>query len=295
LPFVPLSFYLGLIISEDVTNPIRELVIATQKVANDELEYRVETEAKDEWKQLIESFNKMTEDLRINKELLKHSERTAAWQDIAQKIAHEIKNPLTPIKLSAERILKVYKRDKKYGDVISKGLKTILTEVDNITDMVNEFSRFSSFPSSKLERHDIIPVLEEIYNFLRVTYKNIKFSFSHRDKSIYLLMDKYQLRRAFLNIIYNSINAIKDGGKIDIHGYKSTGKKDRYTIAITDNGTGIDDDIKDKIFDPYFSKDGEGSGLGLAIVEKIVLDNKGRIWFESKPGKTTFFMEFLRA
>jgi len=295
MPFVLLAFYLGLIISRDVTIPIRELAIATQKVANGELDYKVEFAAKDELKILIDSFNKMTEDLRLNKELLRYSERSAAWQDIARKIAHEIKNPLTPIKLSAERILKLYKGDDDYKEVLSKGIETIIKEVNNITYMVNEFSSFARFPSSRLERHDIIAFMEEIYNSLKYTYKNIQFSISHKEKSVYILVDRYQMRRAFLNIIYNSIDAVPESGQIWIEGYTSRGKNNHYTISISDNGAGIDEEIKDKIFNPYFSKDGKSTGLGLAIVEKIVFDNKGRIWFESIPGRTTFFMEFLKA
>jgi len=295
MPFVLLSFYLGLIISRDVTRPIRELVIGTQRVANDQLDYKVEFPAKDELKLLIDSFNRMTEDLRLNKELVKYSERSAAWQDIARKIAHEIKNPLTPIKLSAERILKLYKGKDNYREVLTKCIDTILSEVSNITYMVNEFSSFARFPSSKLERNDIITILTDIHNFLNDTYKDIEFSISHIEKSVYILLDKYQVRRALLNIIYNSINAVSDNGKIQIKGYTSPGKEDHYTIAISDNGVGIEDDIKDRIFNPYFSKDGKGTGLGLTIVERIIYENKGRIWFESVPGNTTFFVEFLKA
>jgi len=295
MPFVLLSFYLGLIISRDVTHPIKELVIATQKVSNDELEYRVELKAKDELKMLIDSFNRMTNDLRINQELLKHSERSAAWRDIARKIAHEIKNPLTPIRLSAERVLRQYKNDDAYRGILAKGIDTILAEVQNITDMVNEFSSFARFPSSKLERQDIILFLDDIFEFLKETYKSVEFSISHGKKSVYLNFDRYQLRRAILNIVYNSINALENNGKIRIEGYNSSGKKDHYTIAVSDNGVGIDDDIKDRIFDPYYSKNGTGAGLGLSIVEKIVLDNNGRVWFESRPGKTTFYLEFEKA
>ena len=294
MPFVFLSFYLALIISRDVTIPIRELLIGTQKVASDDLSYKVDIPAKDEWKLLIDSFNRMTEDLRLNKELLKYSERSAAWQDIARKIAHEIKNPLTPIKLSAERILKQYRRKDQFREILAKGIETIISEVNNITYMVNEFSSFARFPSSKLERNDIIAILEDLYRFIKDTYRNIEFSISHSESSMYILLDKYQFRRAFLNIIYNSINAVPANGKISLEGYTSPGKEDHYTISINDNGIGIDEDIKDKIFNPYFSKDGKGTGLGLAIVERIIYENRGRIWFASAPGKTTFYVEFLK-
>jgi nitrogen fixation/metabolism regulation signal transduction histidine kinase len=294
LPFVLLSFYLSLIISKDVTVPIRELVIATQKVSDDDLDYRIQLDAKDELSLLIDSFNNMTEELRLNKELLKYSERSAAWQDIAMKIAHEIKNPLTPIKLSAERILRLYEGDDKFREILSKGIDTIITEVNNITSMVNEFSRFTRFPDSKLEKYDIITLVDEIFYFVQNAYKNVEFSINHNETEMYLFIDRYQVRRAILNIIYNSVDALSENGRIDISCYPSEERKGFYTISLKDNGSGIDDKIKGKVFNPYFTTKGKGAGLGLAIVEKIVFDNKGRIWFESFPGNTTFYLEFSK-
>jgi len=294
LPFVLLSFYLSLIISREVTGPIRELAIATQRVAHDDFEYTIETDAKDEMLVLIDSFNRMTEDLRLNKMLLKQTERSAAWRDIARKIAHEIKNPLTPIRLSAERILRLYERDDSYREILSKGIGTILTEVTNINDMVNEFSQFARFPDTVPRKRNIIAVLKDIMEGLGDGYRNISFSFNHDEDTVYLMIDEAQIRRAVLNIIYNSINAIETEGTIAV---AVTPGKDRSSVvlSVTDNGPGIDPEIRDRIFDPYVSQNGRGSGLGLAIVERIVLDNKGRIWYESEPGRTTFFMEFDRA
>lgn len=298
MPFVLLAFYLSLIISKSVTNPIKELAIATRKIADGELDYRIRFGAKDELKMLIRSFNSMAEELQMNRELLKYSERSAAWRDIAQKIAHEIKNPLTPIRLSAERILKLYQREDKFREILAKGIDTIINEVKNITNMVNEFSSFARFPESKLERCDIVSLLANIVSSLGDTYKNVEFSFHHKEESVYLLVDGEQLRRAILNIAYNGINALGGapaGGAIRVECYTPKARKDHFTIAINDNGGGIDDGIKDMIFKPYFSKDGKGSGLGLTIAEKIVFENKGRIWFESRPGSTTFYMEFPKA
>jgi len=295
MPFVLLSFYLGLIISRDVTEPIRELVVATQKVAQDQLNHRIEFNARDELKLLIDSFNRMMQELRVNREFIKHAERSAAWQDIARKIAHEIKNPLTPIKLSAERLLRLYKNDDPYREILQKGIGTIITEVNNINEMVNEFSRFTRFPPSKPEKCDIISLIQNIIDFIQPNYPQIEFSFHHKDNSAYLNIDKAQLRMAILNLIYNSINAISVDSKdahIWLKVFRSGSKEGYYIISISDNGEGIDEEIKEIIFYPYFSKEGKGTGLGLTIVERIVLDNKGRIWFESEKGITTFYMEF---
>ncbi len=299
MPFFMLSIYLSLVISKEVTVPIRELAIATQKIADDKLDYRVEFEAKDELKLLIDSFNEMTEELRVNRQLVKHSERIAAWQDIARKIAHEIKNPLTPIKLSAQRLLKLYSEGQRFYDVLVKGINTIITEVDNINEMLNEFSQFTRFPETKVGTHDIVPIIDDVITLLRDSYRNMVFTFIHPEKSIYLRIDGMQIRRALLNILYNSIAAVKEHGTVTVEccsgdGDASSGVR-RYIIAVTDNGPGIDPDIRDAIFDPYVSKNTTGSGLGLTIVEKIVFDNRGRIWFDSEPGKTTFYMEFEKA
>jgi nitrogen fixation/metabolism regulation signal transduction histidine kinase len=300
MPFVLLSFYLSLIISRQVTVPIQELAKATQHIAEDDLDYAIHVSAKDELKLLIDSFNRMIRDLKLNKELLKHSERSAAWRDIARKIAHEIKNPLTPIKLSAERLLKQYKHNDRYREVLSKAIGTIIAEVENLTEMVNEFSHFARFPDTVLGKHDIIAIVDDILAFLKDAgiNKDVTFEFTHEESPVYLLVDNMQIRRAILNVIYNSINAIEKSGVIVIHGYAGDDAADngeKFILSITDNGVGIDPEFRDRVFDPYFSTSSEGSGLGLAIVEKIVLDNNGRIWLESEPGKTTFYLEFKRA
>ena len=297
LPFLLLSFYLSLFISEDITKPIKELVVATENVANNKFDYKVNIESKNELKTLIDAFNDMVEELRINRELIKYSERSHAWQDIAKKLAHEIKNPLTPIKLSAERLIKQYKNDDEYRKVLEKGIRTIIDEVNNINEMVSEFSNFARLPSTKMENVDIVGMLKQLISFLSNSYKNIIFSIEASEEELLIFVDKNQIRRALLNMIYNSINAIneikKHDGRIVASVYYRN-DNNRVIISISDNGPGIDDEIKDKIFNPYFSKIGKGSGLGLAIVEKIVYDNKGRLWFDSKPGETSFYMEFER-
>ena len=298
LPFLLLSFYLSLFISKDITTPIKELVVATEKIAENKFDYKVDIESKNELKTLVDAFNDMVEELRINREIIKYSERSHAWQDIAKKLAHEIKNPLTPIKLSAERILKQYKNDDEYKKILEKGIRTIIDEVNNINEMVSEFSNFARLPSTKMENVNIVEMLKQIIVFISNSYKNIEFNLTSFEKELLIFVDRNQIRRALLNIIYNSINAINEvnrrDGKIETTVYLKGDNNNRIVIAISDNGIGIDDEIKDKIFNPYFSKIGKGSGLGLAIVEKIIYDNKGRIWFESEPGKTTFYLEFER-
>ena len=160
--------------------------------------------------------------------------------------------------------------------------------------MVREFSRYARFPEAKLEKSDIVEIIKDLLDFLDGSYPEITFKFSSDRDKMYLLIDKNQIRMALLNCIYNSINAIENDGVVTLKIGES--KRVGYgLISITDNGRGIDEEIQDKIFQPYFSKSGKGSGLGLAIVERIVIENRGRVWFESVPGRTTFYMEFQKA
>jgi two-component system nitrogen regulation sensor histidine kinase NtrY len=191
-------------------------------------------------------------------------------------------------------MLKRYSEEDRFYEVIVKGINTIITEVDAINEMLNEFSQFTRFPETKIGKYDIVPIIEDVIGLLKDSYRNMVFTFIHAEKSIFLKIDGMQIRRALLNILQNSIAAVNERGTVTVECYRgdSSGAVRRHISAVTDNGSGIDPDIKDSIFDPYVSKNGRGSGLGLTIVEKIVFDNNGRIWFDSEPGKTTFYLEF---
>lgn len=216
------------------------------------------------------------------------AQKALAWHEIAQRIAHEIKNPLTPIKLSAERLIK--KRQNKDADfdiVFDKSMKTIISEVDALKKIVDEFSRFGRMPEVILTENNIIEIIEEIVSLYK-GFKGIKINV-YGDNIPDTKVDKEQIKRAIINIIDNAIKAMNQSGLINI---KVEHKESKIYIDIIDTGTGIKDEDKDKLFLPYFSGVKGGTGLGLAITHKIIADHNGRITVKNnEPQGSVFSIE----
>ena len=207
-------------------------------------------------------------------------QRVAAWKEVARRIAHEIKNPITPIKISAQRLLR------KFGDnfegkdhqVFVSCIETIISEVDALRDLVNEFSKFSRLPSVKTKPEDLSAILNDAVSLFAMSYPHIEFDVSQLASGLPLaLIDKEQMVRVFTNILNNSIAAIEEReakGLIQI----KTFLVETYNlirVEICDNGVGIPDNMKQRVLEPYFSTKKEGTGLGLAIVNQIVSDHGG--------------------
>ncbi len=220
-------------------------------------------------------------------------QKLAAWREIAQRVAHEIKNPLTPIQLSAERILKNIERkehiDKK---LIEEGLKNVLREASTIKTLVSEFSKFARMPSVQLAPANISEIIRETVTLYKENYKEVEFILEiDSNTPEQILADSDQLKRALINIIENAIEAMNGHGKILI---ATRFKRDtsRLTIEIADNGPGIPESDKDKLFLPYFSTKKRGRGLGLTIVSEIISEHKGFLHIEdNKPSGTKFLIE----
>ncbi|WP_457623812.1 sensor histidine kinase [Persephonella sp.] len=202
------------------------------------------------------------------------AEKVLAWKEIAKRIAHEIKNPLTPIKLSAERIKRQYENNNpKFPEILNKAVNVIYTEVDYLSKLVKDFSQFASSGSNgEFEEIDLNKLLNELKN----SYQTDNFEISIKiPDEIKIRGDKKHLRQAFLNIIQNSYESIEDGkGKLEITGEIVGGN---LKLTFKDNGRGIDIADLDKIFIPYYSKKSKGSGLGLAITKEIIENHNGSI------------------
>ena len=207
------------------------------------------------------------------------AEKHAAWSDIARKIAHEVKNPLTPIKLSAERIEKKFTENNYSKDEISLLTKTISRQVDDIGKLVDEFSSFARMPEAEIKLDNLTQCLEESYHLYFNSRKDIKLNFKKTDNDIFFQFDKLQISRCFNNIIKNAIEAVE---KIPNPSVEVSINNDQNIIIIkvTDNGVGIDDKMVSKIFEPYFTTKVKGTGLGLSIVKRIIEDHGGKIKIE---------------
>ncbi len=200
------------------------------------------------------------------------AEKHAAWSDIARKIAHEVKNPLTPIKLSAERIEKKFTEKTYSEDEISLLTKTISRQVDDIGKLVDEFSSFARMPEAEIKLDNLTQCLKESYQLYFNSRKDIKMNFITTDTDIYFQFDKLQLSRSFNNLIKNAVEAVEKipNPSIEIKIYN----EQKIIIEIKDNGVGIDDKMISKIFEPYFTTKSKGTGLGLSIVKRIIEDHQ---------------------
>lgn len=215
-------------------------------------------------------------------------QRVNIWRDIATRMAHEIKNPLTPIKLNAERIYKKAKdlSDEKLRDVITEGMLTIINEVSELQKLVSEFNDFARLPALKKEVFDLCELVEGVVNTFRGSNPNIVFNVIC-DTGLEVLADRMQIRRVFINLISNAIQAMDGKGEInvEIKDYETY-----YEIIVMDTGHGIAEEDLGKIFLPYFSKKPDGTGLGLAIVKKIVDEHGGKVYAKSSFGEYTKFI-----
>lgn len=220
-------------------------------------------------------------------------QKIAAWREIAQRVAHEIKNPLTPIQLSAERILKnIEKKESPDKEIIEEGIKTILRETTTIKTLVSEFSKFARMPSAQFSPVNIIELIKEVCSLYRESFKDVDFILEFDPETPEeISADTDQMKRALINIVENAIEAMNGSGKIWIATHFKR-ENSRLTIEIADNGPGIPASDRDKLFLPYFSTKRKGRGLGLTIVNEIVNEHKGYLHIEdNKPTGTKFFIE----
>lgn len=275
------------IFSEEVIKPITDIEEAIKTVAKGNYSYRILSKKNNEFNILITSFNRMIKEIERSRTKLKHTEQISTWQDIATRLAHEIRNPLTPIKLSAQRVLM-----KESNTLTSNHMETIITEVTRMEKLLNEFRDFARFPNLELETSSIKRTVEESITIYRSNYPQIEFNLTGLN-DVELVIDRNQIIQVVSNLTINAIHAMNGVGTIEISSDIVQKKEQLFCkISVKDTGTGIDKETIPNLFKPYFTTKYNGSGIGLAIVNKIVLDHKGKIWVESAPGVgTTFYIE----
>lgn len=221
---------------------------------------------------------------------LEKAQRMAAWREVARRIAHEVKNPLTPITLSAQRLNRKYAAQIK-EPVFAECIRMIIDHVEIIRNLVNEFSSFARFPAANLQPGELVPIIEETVALYKEGQQTITFDLTVANKIPVLNIDRQQIKQAMINLIDNAIAAIKNTGHIHISlTYKPDIKTVRLEVA--DNGSGISDEQKARMFEPYFSTKKAGMGLGLTIVSSIIADHNGSIRAEdNQPQGARFIIE----
>ena len=216
------------------------------------------------------------------------AQKAVAWQEVARRIAHEIKNPLTPIKLSAERLIKKWEsRDSDFNQIFEHSTKTIIREVEGLKRLVDEFSKFSKMPEIKKTPTNMSMIIDEVVNLYK-GYKGVKINVLLPKENPLVELDGEQFKRVMINIFDNAIHAISNKGIIDVRLHFDLSSNIAY-LDIADDGPGIREEDKEKLFFPYFSTKKDGTGLGLAIANRIIAEHKGYIKVRDKDPKGTIF------
>ncbi|MBI4810937.1 MAG: HAMP domain-containing protein [Ignavibacteriales bacterium] len=273
-----LSIILSIMIAHQFAIPIRRLKNATSQVASGNLDVRLESGRNDELGDLEQAFGQMTLNLKTAQEQMIKAQREAAWKEMAKQIAHEIKNPLTPIKLSIQHLRQAYQDGvEDFKTILHQVTTTVLDQIETLSKIATEFSHFARMPERKLERVDVHGILTHVITIFQ-EYKGVKFKTDFKALIPILEADREELSRSFLNIIRNSIQAMQEKGTV----YIRTQTNDKFVeISINDSGPGIPIGIQKHLFEPNFSTKTDGMGLGLSIVKKTINDLGGTIQIES--------------
>jgi nitrogen fixation/metabolism regulation signal transduction histidine kinase len=293
-PTLLMTAIIAISFTRRVTQPLVELTEATRRVAEGDFSIQILARRGDELGTLIRSFNSMVQDLEKSRVALVKAEKISIWQNIAQQLAHEIKNPLTPIKLSAERVLRRWQNDpERIGEILESSMLAILREVEGLSILLNEFRTLSRPMEVSRGWTGFREAVEETLGPYGSSHPGIRFDIEHVGTDISVRIDRHRLGQVLTNLIVNAIDAMDGRGLIEIRTDLVQKRESRYCrVSFRDTGKGISDQNGPLVFTPYFTTKESGTGLGLPIVERIVNDHGGAIWFNSAEGTgTTFFID----
>ncbi|MBI2565716.1 MAG: HAMP domain-containing protein [Candidatus Schekmanbacteria bacterium] len=286
---VPMAAGTALLLARRLTAPLASLREAAALVARGDRELALPTARRDEIGELMRAFNSMTRDLSSAEQRLKQAERVAAWREIAQRIAHEIKNPLFPIQLSIQSMQKAYTRSHPdFAEIFTESTETILEEVDRLKRIVNEFSQFARLPSPSFQPCSVDDVVQRSMGLYSGLPESIEIT-SRLSAPAPIAADPELLSQVFINLIANAVDAMPNGGVLTISTSALSAPQATpdaagdgagfagVEVSVEDTGTGISSDALEKVFTPYFTTKAGGTGLGLAIAHRIISDHRGSI------------------
>lgn len=287
------SLFTGLIVTTYVTKPLRIVQQQLAKISLGKRNEPIEWQSNDEIGRLVNEYNQMLLKLEESAVLLAKSEREGAWQEMAKQVAHEIKNPLTPMKLNLQYLQKVVNEGgEDFQGKFKKVSGSMIEQIDTLAHIANEFSNFAKMPKVNLEQVNLKEVIQSTIELFQSD--SVEILFSSRLESPIVIADKNQCLRVFNNIIKNAVQSIPENktGKIEI---QIASQNEMVLVSVKDNGVGIPQGMKEKIFVPNFTTKSTGTGLGLAMVKNIITAFGGEIWFESDENSgTTFYLTFRK-
>lgn len=290
-----LSIVTGLLLSSYITQPLRLIKQQISRIALGRQNETIVWQSEDEIGKLVSEYNNMLVKLEESALLLAQSERESAWREMAKQVAHEIKNPLTPMKLNLQYLQHVMKSDSEdFKEKFEKASKGIIEQIDALANIATEFSNFAKLPGLQLQTINVLELLQNATQLFKHE-AGIRLINQTGQSAILVKGDKDQCLRVLTNIFRNAIQAMEETPEpqIEIAIYTEGGK---LVLSIADNGTGISEELKPVLFTPNFTTKTTGSGLGLAMVKNIMQGFGGNVWFESERGKgAIFFLEFIQA
>ena len=286
LCFILLGAALGLSLAERIADPVRRLTRATQRISRGDFDARISVRSVDELRRLVDAFNSMAGELKAQRAELERTHRLEAWAEMARQVAHEIKNPLTPIQLSAEHLLRVHAdKGQPLGSVLEGCVNAILGQVRLLRQIASEFSSFASSPMVKLAPVDVPELLAEILDPYRAGLAGrVEIRNGVRGPLPPVLVDRTLILRALANIVENALHAMPGTGELLVD---VSAASDAVVITVRDTGVGMDEEALARVFEPYFSTKTSGTGLGLPIARRNVELSGGTIEVESRKGQGT--------
>ena len=280
------AVFVTIVVARRTTRPVQDLEAFTRRVASGDLDAQVPVRGHDELADLARSFNRMTRELKENREELVKAEKNAAWREMARQVAHEIKNPLTPIQLSASLLRRAHaEQSPEFEAILERTTDVIDRQVRNMRDIAKDFYRFAGEHRAPVPV-DAAEILREVFDLnaawaeaegIQLVLESVAPDAPHA----IVEADPDELRRALVNLVSNAIEAMEDGGTI--HGSVEVAAG-RVVVTVADTGKGIPDDVLERLFEPYFTTRSSGTGLGLAIVRRIIEDRGGEVSLENARG-----------
>ena len=293
LLFVLFAIGLAIIISRRITRPLILIQDRLAQIRINKLNKKIGYKGNDEIGSLVKEYNRMVDEISESAEKLAKSEREMAWREMAKQIAHEIKNPLTPMKLSVQYLTKAWDSQREDFDQFLKRVSnTLIEQIDQLHIIANEFSNFAKMPQAKRRKVDLIEKVINTTSLYDKAEPDIHFNTQINSTKRYIFADPDQMLSVLNNVIKNAVQAIP-GDRDGIITITTESVDTNICITISDNGRGMNAEIRNKIFMPNFTTKSSGMGLGLAIVKNIVNNSGGKIWFETKENiGSTFYIEF---
>jgi signal transduction histidine kinase len=284
--FILVGAAFGYPLAERIADPVSRLTRATRRIARGDFDARVATTASDELRRLVEAFNMMSSELRRQREELERTHRLEAWAEMARQVAHEIKNPLTPIQLNAEHLRRVHAdRGRPLEPVLESCVDAILSQVRLLRQIASEFSSFASSPTARLAPTDLAALVAEVLRpYVAGASDSVTFEVALDEGLPPLFIDRTLVGRALTNVIDNALHAMPGGGRLRVETSRGEGGVE---LSVEDSGIGMDAEALARLFEPYFSTKAIGTGLGLAIARRNIELNGGSISVASEPGKGT--------